>query len=69
MSDAIRCAQRRHGVSAFAERTSGGSWGWHQTESFPVGEPAQADAYGNHRYGEETPRDFSGLLYGLAVAQ
>jgi hypothetical protein len=35
IADAIRYAQHRHGEIAFAVRTPGGAWGWHQTEIFP----------------------------------
>jgi len=35
LADAIRYAQHRHGEIAFAVRTPGGAWGWHQTEIFP----------------------------------
>jgi beta-lactamase family protein len=35
IADAIRYAQHRHGEIAFAVRTPGGAWGWHQTELFP----------------------------------
>ena len=35
LATAIRYAQHRHGEIAFAVRTPGGAWGWHQTEIFP----------------------------------
>ena len=35
LADAIRYAQHRHGEIAFAGRTPGGAWGWHQSASFP----------------------------------
>jgi beta-lactamase family protein len=35
LADAIRYAQHRRGEIAFAVRTPGGAWGWHQDEIFP----------------------------------